>query len=125
MLEEASRQISAIDTEVLQTFRQTMGESAEVFLTQLIEIYLEESPALLQAMDTAVTQNDAGAMKQAAHALKSSSAALGAIALSKLCEELEKMGNSQTTTGASEILSQLQSEYETVKAALPLVQAAF
>jgi CheY-like chemotaxis protein len=125
MLEEASRQISAIDTEVLQTFRQTMGESAEVFLTQLIDIYLEESPALLQAMDTAGTQNDAGAMKQAAHALKSSSAALGAIALSKLCEELERIGNSQTTTGASEILSQIQSEYEAVKAALPLVQAAF
>jgi HPt (histidine-containing phosphotransfer) domain-containing protein len=71
-------------------------------------------------MATAVTQNDAEAMKQTAHTLKSSSAALGAIALAKLCEELEKIGNSKTTTGGSEILSQIQSEYKRVKAALPL-----
>ena len=119
-IEEAPLQSSALDTEVLQAFRKAMGEDASVFLTQLIDIYLEESPDLLQGMATAVTQNDAEAMKQTAHTLKSSSAALGAIALAKLCEELEKIGNSKTTTGGSEILSQIQSEYKRVKAALPL-----
>lgn len=111
---------SPIDPQVLQAFRHTMGSNASLYLTQLINIYLEDAPDLLQVMSTAVSQGDAAAMEQAAHTLKSSSASLGAITLSKLCVNLEKIGNSKTTTGASEIMSKIQSEYERVKAALLL-----
>jgi CheY-like chemotaxis protein len=111
---------SALDTQVLQDFRNTMGSNASVYLAQLIDIYLEDSPNLLQAMGKAVSQTDVAAMTQAAHTLKSSSASLGAITLSKLCQELERMGNSKTTTGASEIMSQIKSEYERVKVALQM-----
>ena len=110
----------AIDVQVLQALGQTMGSNASTFLAQLIDVYLEDSPNLLQLMDTAVTQTDTAAMEQAAHTLKSSSAALGAITLSKLCEELERIGNSKTITSAIEIMPQVKSEYERVKAALLL-----
>jgi HPt (histidine-containing phosphotransfer) domain-containing protein len=110
----------AIDVQVLQALGQTMGSNASAFLAQLIDVYLEDSPNLLQLMDTAVTQTDTAAMEQAAHTLKSSSAALGAITLSKLCEELERIGNSKTITSAIEIMPQVKSEYERVKAALLL-----
>jgi HPt (histidine-containing phosphotransfer) domain-containing protein len=109
-----------LDTEVLQTFRQTMGENAEAFLTQLIDIYLEEAPDLLQAISAAITQTDASAMQRAAHTLKSSSASLGAITLSKLCQELEDMGQASTMTDALSLESQLKVEYERVKVALQL-----
>jgi len=112
--------ISALDTEVLQAFRNTMGANASVLLAQLIDIYLEESPNLLKVMGGAVTQTDAAAMQQAAHTLKSSSAALGAITLSRLCQDLEIIGNSGTTAGAGEIMQQVESEYERVKAALQI-----
>jgi HPt (histidine-containing phosphotransfer) domain-containing protein len=59
-------------------------------------------------------------MQQAAHTLNSSSASLGAMTLSKLCEDLERIGNSNSTTGALEIMSQVKSEYERVKAALQI-----
>jgi signal transduction histidine kinase/DNA-binding response OmpR family regulator len=111
----------AINTEVLQGLRQTMGVNADQFLTQLIDVYLEETPLLIQAMDTAVAQTDATAMQKAAHTLKSSSASLGAITLSKLCEQLERLGYSQTMTGAREIVAQVESEYERVKAGLQLI----
>ena len=111
----------AIDTEVLQGLRQTMGANADQFLTQLIDVYLEETPLLIQAMDAAVAQTDATAMQKAAHTLKSSSASLGAITLSKLCEQLERLGYSQTTTGAREIVTQVELEYERVKAGLQLI----
>ena len=112
--------ISALDTEVLQAFRNTMGANASVLLAQLIDIYLEESPNLLKVMGSAVTQTDAAAMQQAAHTLKSSSAALGAITLSRLCQDLEIIGTSGTTAGAGEIMQQVESEYERVKAALQI-----
>jgi HPt (histidine-containing phosphotransfer) domain-containing protein len=111
----------AIDTEVLQGLHKTLGANASQFLTQLIDVYLEETPSLLKAMDTAVAQTDAGAMQQAAHTLKSSSASLGAMTLSKLCEQLESLGHSQSMTGAREIVVQLESEYERVKTALQII----
>jgi CheY-like chemotaxis protein len=110
-----------INHEVLQAFRQTMGANALLFLAQLISIYLEETPSLLQAMNTAIAQSDAGGMQQAAHTLKSSSASLGAITLSKLCEQLERLGNSQSTVGAQEIMAQVELEYEKVKVALQAI----
>jgi CheY-like chemotaxis protein len=110
----------ALDTEVLQAFRKTMGSNASIFLAQLIDIYLEEAPLQLQVIETAVTQKDATAMQQAAHTLKSSSASLGAITLSKLFEELERLGNSGTTIGAQETMAQIKCEYERVQAALQI-----
>jgi signal transduction histidine kinase/DNA-binding response OmpR family regulator len=113
----------AIDTSVLQAFRHTMGPEADQFLAQLIEIYLEETPSLLQVMAAAQAKSDATAMAQSAHTLKSSSASLGAITLSKLCEQLENLGNSHATVGALEVMTQVESEYERVKVALQQIAA--
>jgi PAS domain S-box-containing protein len=110
----------ALDTEVLQAFRNMMGASASQFLTQLIDVYLEDTPNLLQLIGIAVNHQDAAAMQQAAHTLKSSSASLGAMTFSKLCEELEIMANSGTTAGAREIMLQIESEYDRVKSALQI-----
>jgi HPt (histidine-containing phosphotransfer) domain-containing protein len=110
----------ALDTEVLQAFRNTMGASASQILAQLIDIYLEDTPNLLQVMGIAVNHQDAVAMQQAAHTLKSSSASLGAITFSKLCEQLEIISNSGTTAGAREIILQIESEYERVKSTLQI-----
>jgi len=110
----------AIDTSVLRDFRATMGSEANQFLVQLIELYLEETPSLLAEMDKAVIQTNAAQLQSAAHTLKSSSASLGAMSLSKLCEQLESLGHAGTTAGAREIVAQLESEYERVKSALQL-----
>jgi PAS domain S-box-containing protein len=110
----------ALDSSVLQAFRSTMGANASQFLAQLIDIYLEESPALVQAIATAINHSDATAMKQAAHTLKSSSASLGAIHFSRLCQELEGMGNAGSTVGAQDLLVQVESEYKRVEAALQI-----
>ncbi|MEP0886373.1 response regulator, partial [Trichocoleus sp. ST-U3] len=110
----------AIDTWVLRDFRATLGSDANQFLVQLIELYLEDAPSLLAAMDEAVTQINPAQMQEAAHTLKSSSASLGAMNLSNLCEQLEMLGQTGTTVGAREIITQVQSEYERVKTALQL-----
>ncbi len=107
-----------IDTSVLQAFRNTMGPDAGQFLSQLIEIYLEETPLIVQAMQAAQAQSDAATIKQSAHTLKSGSASLGALTLSQLCEQLENLGTSQNTLNCLDIITQVQSEYERVKVAL-------
>ena len=87
-------------------------------MAELIDCYLEEAPKLVQAIDKAVTQKDAAALRRNAHTLKSSSLSYGAIHLSNLCKEMEVIGRTGTIEGVAENLPQLQFEYERVKAAL-------
>jgi CheY-like chemotaxis protein len=111
---------TALDKEILQAFRQAMGADASALLGLLIDVYLEETPTLLEKLSGAIVRGDADARKQAAHTLKSSSASLGATKFSKLCEELESMEASKTTAIASELVAQLESEYEKIKVELLL-----
>jgi len=65
-----------------------------------------------------LTRSDAVALRKTAHALKSSSANLGAMNLSSLLKELEAMGKLNTIDKAPELLAKIETEYGTVQAAL-------
>jgi CheY-like chemotaxis protein len=109
---------AALDLEVLQALRETLGEGASACLAQLIQVFLTETPALIQGMETAIVQGDATGLEASAHTLKSSSASLGAIPFSEYCENLERMAQDNQLTTASEVVSRLKREFERVKAAL-------
>jgi signal transduction histidine kinase/DNA-binding response OmpR family regulator len=101
----------AIDAAVLEKFRAMMGEAA----TELVGLFLEDTPNLLADLREAVSQGGAEGLQRAAHTLKSSSASLGAMGLSTLCQELEGMGRAGTLEGAAEKVAQVEAEYERVK----------
>jgi HPt (histidine-containing phosphotransfer) domain-containing protein len=105
---------AAIDAAVLEEFRAMMGEVA----SELIGLFLEDTPNLLAELRGAVGQKDAEGLERAAHTLKSNSATLGAMTLSALCRELEAMGRAGTLEGAVEKLEQVEAQYERVKAVL-------
>ncbi len=109
-----------LDAKTLQALRQMAGARATEILAQLISNYCEEAPQLLQAMRAAVATEDAAALRQAAHSLRSASANLGATALSQLCKVVEAIGCAGNTVGALTSISQAETEYETVKVALEL-----
>jgi signal transduction histidine kinase/CheY-like chemotaxis protein len=59
---------------------------------ELVELFLEESPRILQELNDAATARDAAAAKRLAHGLKGSAAAIGAIAALRTAERLERAG---------------------------------
>lgn len=59
-------------------------------VVELIELYTTTSGSLLATLDQQAQKGDLPQLSKAAHALKSSSANLGATALSRLCQEVEK-----------------------------------
>jgi len=91
-----------------------LGEDAPA----LIEIFMEDATRLLGEMRAAVEQGEAEKLERAAHALKGSSATLGAEPLSALCQELEAMGRAGALDGAAARLAQAEAEYERVRVAL-------
>ncbi|MBW4576092.1 MAG: response regulator [Aphanothece sp. CMT-3BRIN-NPC111] len=110
--------VAAIDAKVLQELRDLGGEDDSNFLAEVIGSYLEDAPKLLEDISEAILQGDPISLERAAHTLKSTSASVGATALSQLCFELEAMSRIGVIKGITTSMSNIEAEYEKAKAAL-------
>jgi HPt (histidine-containing phosphotransfer) domain-containing protein len=84
-------------------------------LKKVAELYLKNTPSLLDSLRNALAANDPEAMYKAAHALKSSSANLGAISLAEVAKDLELRGRRRSLEGAGELLARAEERYGEVK----------
>jgi two-component system, sensor histidine kinase and response regulator len=80
---------AAIDQSVLDHIRELQAEGEPDLLTELIDLYAEESEKLMSEMRQAIAGNDLNKARRAAHTLKGSGASLGAVLLAGCCAELE------------------------------------
>jgi CheY-like chemotaxis protein len=87
-------------------------------LSAIIGIYLNDSPILLDRLDKTLDAADTDGMAKAAHALKSTSAGLGATALATICKQVEGLARGNSMDGAGELISRIRLEHEKVKEAL-------
>jgi HPt (histidine-containing phosphotransfer) domain-containing protein len=110
-----------IDRAALDVLLETVGGDLE-FLGELIETFFEDSPEQLAAAQEALANDNAEALRRAAHSLKSNSANFGAMELSQKCKELEEMAKSGTLAGAAGLIDQVAAEYEKAEAALKAIQ---
>ncbi len=104
--------------QALEQLRALQQGSRPDLIARVINVYLTDAPRLLAAMRDAVRRGDASALEQAAHSLKSSSAALGAGALSACCKELEVMGHAKALARAETLLVQAEAGYRAAGEAL-------
>jgi HPt (histidine-containing phosphotransfer) domain-containing protein len=107
---------AALDHRVLRELQADLGGAEE--LRQVIATFLDGTPRFLAALRDAADRNDAAGMGQAAHALKSSSAMLGAIVLSTHCGELEQCSRSGTVVDAVARVAAIEALYRSVALAL-------
>ncbi len=103
-----------LDPTVLDGLRQLAGENAPLLIADLLSTYLEEAPEQVDAIQQAVDNANPEALRDAAHALKSASANLGAKQLSELCAEAEALGREGAMEGAQETVSQICQAYQTI-----------
>ena len=92
--------------------------NGEEVLAELIGIFLDEAPAVLENLRTAIRENDADKMARAAHSLKSSSLGVGAERLATVCQELEMKGRSGTAEGAEQLGVGVEEQYLALEDAL-------
>ena len=104
--------------DVLDKLRSALGEKAQEVLNDLIALYLDDAPRLMQTMRQAAAGRDARRLHLAAHTLKSSSANLGAQALSDQSAELEQLARAGQLDEAAARIARLDAEYQRVKQAL-------
>jgi HPt (histidine-containing phosphotransfer) domain-containing protein len=86
------------DETVLAALRDATGDD-EAFILDLVRTYVAEGDEHLATITAAAEASDAAAMVPAAHTLKSSSAALGAMRLASVCRGLEEAARAGRTDG--------------------------
>ncbi|MBF0271342.1 MAG: response regulator [Magnetococcales bacterium] len=88
-----------LDSVCLERFWNAMKAVPGTF-SLVIEEYLSSAPNLLQAIERGGTNGESEVVRSAAHALKSNSATVGAMALSELCAVIEKAARERDTLPA-------------------------
>ena len=84
-----------LDEGVLSEVLESTGDDIG-FVRELVQTYLDDTPAQLDAMTTAIEADDAAGLVRPSHTLKSSSATVGAMRLSAVARELEMAGRAGT-----------------------------
>ena len=95
-----------------------LGGGGRELLTKMIRIYLGDAPVHIAAIREGMASADATAIARSAHALKSSSANLGAAALSELCQRLERHCRAGSSAGADGMVAMIEEEFAHVAADL-------
>ena len=108
----------AVDAQVLHQLGKVMTNGRPELLSRIIGLYLGESPKLIQRLRRAAGAYDAAELARAAHSLKSSSANVGAAALSRYCENMESSARRGDVDAARALLSQIEYEHGCVQSAL-------
>ena len=110
--EAAEPELRAVDPDALARLERFGGAK---LLREMIALYLENAPERLGAAEAGITTGDAAAAENALHSLKSSSAQLGAMRLSRLCEEGETLARSGILSGVTEIVEAGRTELARVR----------
>ncbi|HUQ76675.1 MAG TPA: response regulator [Burkholderiales bacterium] len=108
----------ALDRGVLDQLAKVRTNGRPELLTRVLEVYLAESPALLEKLKDAARAGDAPTLAASAHSLKGCSANVGATALTRSCAEAEDYARRAETEQARRCVAKIESEHRSVQNAL-------
>lgn len=101
----------------LSVLDESVLESLSAFLSQekiahLLQRYLEDSTRIIQQLGDACGQKNADEARRLAHSLKSTSANVGALAISSLAKELEEFGRNGNLPEIRSRMDALKNEFK-------------
>ena len=103
-----------LDPAVLEELRSILGTEVD----RLIEVFLDDTPRLIAALETAAAGPDYEMLRNASHTLKSSSANLGAMSLSNAAKKLELGTRTQTLERPAVAVALIANEFARARQAL-------
>jgi HPt (histidine-containing phosphotransfer) domain-containing protein len=106
----------ALDPQALEAIR-SLDEDGTLVI-ELIDLFRSETPGRVRAVHDAWQRGDTGAMLREAHALKSSTAQMGALRMSELCRQIERHGRDGQIAEAGPDVAELVGAADEADAAL-------
>ena len=115
-VQESSMGEPIIDDSALDELYAVIGADA----SRIVTVFLEDAPHLLAQLERAALAPDYTALREASHSLKSSSANLGAMALSAAAKRIELGARMETLDRPAVAVAMLTDEFERARAALQM-----
>ena len=109
-----TQELLALDTEQLKSLRELNEPGEPDLVTELIDIFIKQSPETLEALHAAVKKNDSKAIEKMAHKLKGSCANLGAEKMRSLCQKMEERGRIDVLEDSEALYQSIFSSYKEV-----------
>jgi HPt (histidine-containing phosphotransfer) domain-containing protein len=81
-------------------------------------IFIENGPEYIESIRKALSDQDAGALRQSAHKLKGATATMALPALSEIAHRLEEFAETEQMEKATRLLPELQQQFEQAVEAL-------
>jgi len=114
-------QIKSVNADIIENLKSLGGME---LLAELHTVFISTSEPIIADLHKAIAAGDALAVQDKAHSLKSSSGNMGALQLSQICLQLEKMGQAKDLTQAKAVAQSLDQEFKQVSLELGEIVAA-
>jgi HPt (histidine-containing phosphotransfer) domain-containing protein len=101
----------------LAEYRDPAGGTSDL-LRELVQVFRDDTPAYLDALQDANTRGDAEDVDRVVHTLKGSSSAIGARQMAAICVELERT----STSNAPRTLALVQELHKAFASALEILE---
>ena len=88
-----------------------MDKNRPGFLKEIIKVFLESTPQIIQVLETAVEKNDAITIQEYAHSLKGRFANFGFQTASEACAKIGNHAKNNQIHEISSTLKQIEKEY--------------
>ncbi len=111
-----------LDPETIASLRALDLEDGSNLFLELVDIFVTDASTQIGHLRAALGTGDTGKLERAAHTLKSSCANIGAMHMSRLCFELEKLGRVGSLDGAPSLVQAAEQAFQRVKGALSEVR---
>lgn len=112
--------VNGIDKHALNALRILDTTNNPTGFVDLVSTFLKSSRKIIGQLREAFDNASTESIAEAAHSLRSSSANLGAIALSKLCQELEATAGTRDTSGIGTLIGAISDEFDKVCSTLAI-----
>ena len=93
-------------------YDELVGEGGTEFFSEMIELYEEHIPAIIDQLIEASKGSDTGMVKELAHSIKGSAANIGVKTVFNLSKELELGSSSMAPDEIIETASKIKAEFE-------------
>src|SRR5207244_3222768 len=107
-----------LDAAPLDELRGIAPNFGQNVVREVIDLFLDDLPSQVSALNVASAAGDLQALALAAHRLKSASKGVGAARLAALCAEVEEFGHRGALESARDALCKLMQETQAAAAAL-------
>ena len=117
----AAFESGVLDAQALERLRELDPNGDNHLMERVVNAFESSVGRLMPQLEDALASMELGGIRHVAHTLKSSSASIGAMKLSRMCSDLETRARNEQAEGMAERIAQLQSEVEVVRVALKRV----